>query len=113
MKITAKTKNIEVVPSICEGDDKFTLVFRYPSQLDLMQLAGISSNADIISFINSLFVEFKDKPELVDEDGKEIEYSDFAEMMGYGGQGLTSVMIDVVNRFKELGDDAGRLEKKS
>ena len=70
-------------PSICEGDDTFDIVFRYPSQVDLLKLASISSdNSKAIDFVNSLFVDFVNKPELIDEDGKGIDYKDFGRPYG-------------------------------
>ena len=113
MKITAKTKDIVVTPSMCEGDDTFSIVFRYPTQVDLLKLASIADNGEAITFVNGLFKEFVNKPTLEDEDGKEIDYTSFADLMGYGGEQLTSILADVLQEFQKLGDDAGRLEKKS
>lgn len=113
MKLTARTKDIVVTPSICEGDDTFSIVFRYPSQVDILKLTAVRDNGEAIAFVNSLFKEFQNKPVLEDEDGKEIAYETFADLMNYGGAQLTTVLTDVLAAFQKLGDDAGRVEKKS
>jgi len=114
MQLKARTKNIVVTPSICKGsEDKFSLVFRYPSQVDLLKLADLRDNGQIVAFIDGLFVEFDNKPEILDEDGKAIDFKSFADMMSLGGSEITSVLVDVVEEFQSLKDNAGKTEKKS
>lgn len=113
MKLKVLTENIRLVPSVCaELEGEFALTFRQPTQQDILNWVTITKVEDIIKCMNELFIDFENKPELEDENGKALKYKTLEEMFAYNNPVITGIMVDVVNKFKDLRETAFTIEKK-
>lgn len=76
MKMRILTKPIEVLV----GDkDKYGLKLRQLTMGELESLVHMKSNDEMCTLIDSLIIEWVNKPALVDEDEKEVEFETLTE----------------------------------
>lgn len=113
MRLKVLTENIRLVPSICEQlEGEFALIFRQPTQADVVDFMSITSAKEILNVMDSLFIEFENKPELEDEKGEVIEYETLADLFKYNNGVIASLMTDVILKFKEIRTSIFEIEKK-
>jgi len=113
VELTVRTEKIELIPTIFKDDkDGFSLIFRQPTQYDMVEMALVNEPKKILPFMCSLFVEFKNAPIVKDENGKKVEYKGLEDFLNLSGSAVTSVALDVVNKFRALQEDFTTLEKK-
>lgn len=113
MRLKVLTENIRLVPSICEQlEGEFALIFRQPTQADVIEFATVQTSKEILDVMNSLFIEFENKPEIEDENGDLIEYETLADLFKYSNGVISSVMTDVVLKFKDIRKSVFEIEKK-
>lgn len=112
MKINVFTKEIAITPSICSYKEKFKIVLRYPNQFDLVKILSDNTYSNILNVACELFLRFENKPQLVNEDGREIDYENLSDMLKLGGNEILSVITDVVKGLSDAVKEAGKVEKK-
>ncbi len=112
MELRVVTKNIKVEV----GDkDRIGLEFRQPTESEILLIASCLNNLDsFIETINKLFIEFSNKPIARDEDGNNIDFKDFNELMSLTTKGsiLSELLISTVNAFTRVIQDRRGIEKK-
>lgn len=113
MKLKVLTENITLVPSICEGaEDGFKFVFRQPTQVDIADWSLISDTKGVIEAMDSLLVKIEGDIVLEDSEGKETAVESLSQLMEFNGSQVTSILSDVLKKFKELRIQALTIEKK-
>ncbi|PNX49893.1 MAG: hypothetical protein BV457_00200 [Thermoplasmata archaeon M9B1D] len=114
MKINVFTKEIAIIPSICKDNDKFKIIFRYPNQFDSTKLLLTSENhhESVLKIACDLFLRFENKPQLINEDGKEIDYENFSDMLKLGGKDIFKIVLEVVKSLTDAIKEANKTEKK-
>ena len=113
MKLKVVTDKIKVVPSFCEeAEDKLTLVFRQPTQMDIADWASVAGVKAMVEAMDAIFEGFEGSLWLEKDDGTEHEVKTLKELFEYNGEHITSIMTCVVEKFVELRNKAFGIEKK-
>lgn len=113
MKLQVRTEQIKLTPKVCEElDGEFSLLFRQPTQYDLMEVLLIKEPKQVLDFMCGLFVDFENKPDFKDEKGKAIEIEGLKDFLHLSHPIVTSVAMDIVHKFREMQQDFTTLEKK-
>lgn len=112
-----KIEQFEVIPSICKGEDKPpAFIFNTPSTSDLISLDNSVEGINQLMF--KCFVAFKNKPVLKDENGKEVEFTNYKQFITCSTSSVIgeihlecfNQMLDKINGIK---DKATKTQKKS
>lgn len=111
MRLQVRTKQIELVPTMCEGAEvKF--IFRQPTQFDIVGMTQVDGVRGAIECMDNLLVEIKGEIVLVDEEGNEHKPKKFVDMFEFGGEELTSLCADVAKQFTDIITGVATVEKK-
>lgn len=114
MELKVITKETVLSPSICDGvEGGFSIVFRQPTQSEVVKMLSVGDASDMLEFLDTLFVRFDgDKPKVIDENGVEIPYKTFGELMAFTSGQLSTVLAESLEKFKEIREQALTIEKK-
>lgn len=115
MKLKVSSNDIIVTPSICKGQEEaIEIHFSQPNAPQVLELLATNNYNKLL---NDCFKKFVNKPELEDDNGKNIEYGTFEEMMSFGGTALSIIYGECLNELaknvKKLSEEAKKTEKKS
>lgn len=113
MKLKVLTENIKLVPSICEGaEDSIAFIFRQPTQVDITEWTAIIDPKGVIDAMDKLLIEIEGDLVLDDEEGKETVIDSLEQLMQFNSPHITSILSDVLSKFKEIKTQAFTIEKK-
>lgn len=113
MKLKVLTENIRLVPKVCaELEGEFALIFRQPTQGDIIDITTIAKPRQVITVMSNLFVGFENAPEIEGENGKVVDYETLEEFLSYSHPVIAGVTSDIVSLFNELREKAFNIEKK-
>lgn len=112
MELKVLNKPIEV--TIGKKDNKFGIKFRQPTYIEFLEFQKIKNAEDVIKIVDMLFIDFINKPKLIDENKKEIEYNSLEEFYSLTLESLVQLelMNKIYNKMEEVLNSRAELIKK-
>lgn len=116
LTVNKAKQNIEIIPDIFKNEKKPPkFVFRSPDSSDLLKFIWGGNAID--EAVYNCFLYFENKIELVDTDGKEINYNTFEEFVKCGVSGEIAVIFNqckqaISNELVKMINEAKDTEKK-